>query len=306
MLPQVLGSWADAKVAAGDFAAAAAALAEAEAIADVTRARPEWNSAWLDACRFEEAGALARIDEQEHRVAGVTPPYFDYARALVYNGAGRYESALEAAQRSCDRHPLGTYSWGLVELVEGAARSGEHERASRALGQLVERTRLFSTEWSLGLEARSAALVLGDDAVAEPRYREAVERLGRARTRPDLARAQLVYGEWLRRKGRRLDAREQLRTAHGLFGAIGMPVFAERARRELAGTGETARKRTDETRADLTAQESQIARLASEGFTNPEIGAQLYLSPRTVEWHLRQVYLKLGIHSRRELRTGCA
>src|SRR5262249_51251026 len=135
-LPQVLGSWADANVASGEFAAAAAALAEAEAIAEVTRARPEGNSAWLDAWRFEGAVALARIDQQEHRVAGVVPPHFDYARAIVYNGAGRYEAALEAAQRSCDRHPLGTYSWALVELVEGAARSGEHERASSALAQL--------------------------------------------------------------------------------------------------------------------------------------------------------------------------
>jgi DNA-binding CsgD family transcriptional regulator len=302
-LPQVLGSWADAKVASGEFTAAATALAEAEAIADVTGAKPEWNSAWLDACRFEEADALARIDRQERRVVGVVPPFFDYARALVYNGAGRYESALEAAQRSCDRHPLGTYSWALVELVEAAARCGEHERASRALEQLVERTRLFSTDWALGLEARSAALASADSRVAEPLYREAVERLGRTRTQPDLARAHLVYGEWMRREGRRLDAREQLHTAHDMFDAIGMPVFAERARRELAGTGETARKRTDETRADLTAQEAQIARLASEGLTNPEIGAQLFLSPRTIEYHLRNVYPKLGISSRRQLRT---
>src|SRR5262249_55452627 len=244
-LPEALGSWAEAKVATGEFAAAATALAEAEAIADVTRARPtpDWNSAWLDAFRSEEAEALARIAEVEHRAGGIVLARFDHARAVVYNSAGRYESALEPAQRSCDRHPLGTSSWGLVELVEAAARCGEHERASRALAQLRERTRLSSTEWALGLEARSAALATGDGSVAEPLYREAVERLRLARTRPDLARAHLVYGEWLRREGRRLDAREELRTAHDMFGAVGMPVFAARARRELAGTGETARDR---------------------------------------------------------------
>jgi DNA-binding CsgD family transcriptional regulator len=188
--------------------------------------------------------------------------------------------------------------------VEAAARCGQHERATRALEQLVERTRLESTEWALGLEARSAALVAEDPAAAERLYLEAIEHLGRARTRPDLARAHLVFGEWLRRENRRLDAREQLRTAHDRFSELGIPEFAERARRELAATGETARKRTDDTRDDLTAQEAQIARLASEGLTNPQIGAQLFLSPRTVEWHLRRVYPKLGISSRRELRAA--
>jgi DNA-binding CsgD family transcriptional regulator/tetratricopeptide (TPR) repeat protein len=302
MLAQVLCSWADVNVAAGDFAAAASALAEAEAVADVTHASPDWESAWLDAWRFDEAEALRRIDLEERR-ASDRPPQFEYARALVYNASARYEAALDAAQRACDRHPLGVHGWSLVELVEAAARCGQHERASVALEQLVARTQLGATDWALGLEARSTALLSKDSAVAEPLYREAVERLGRAGTRPDLARAQLVYGEWLRREGRRLDAREQLRAAYDTFSSVGAPVFAERARRELAGTGETARKRTDDTRADLTAQESQIARLASEGLTNPEIGAQLFLSPRTIEWHLRRVYPKLGISSRRELRT---
>lgn len=137
---------------------------------------------------------------------------------------------------------------------------------------------------ALGLETRAAALLSDDPAVAEHLYREAIERLGRAHTRPELARAHLVFGEWLRRENRRLDAREQLRTAHDMFSEIGIPGFAERARRELAGTGETARKRTDDTRGDLTPQESQIAQLASGGLTNPEIGARLFLSPRTIEW----------------------
>ena len=227
----------------------------------------------------------------------------DCARAVVYNAAGRYEDALDAAQRSCKAHPYGVFNWSLIELIEAAARSGQSAQMSGALEQLVKRTRFLSTEWSRGLEARSLALSSHDPAVAEPLYRDAVERLGRARTRPDLARAHLVYGEWLRRESRRLDAREHLRAAHEMFSAIGIPGFAERARRELAATGETARKRTDDTRADLTAQELQISRLASEGLTNPEIGAQLFLSPRTVEWHLRQVYPKLGISSRKELRA---
>src|SRR5262249_35458685 len=155
-------------------------------------------------------------------------------RAVVYNGASRYEAALDAAQRSCDRHPVGTYTWALVELVEAAARCGERERAGAAFGQLVDRTRPASTDWALGLEARCAALLGDAPAVAEPRSREAVERLEQARTRPDLARAHLLYGEWLRREGRRLDAREQLRTAHDMCGEIGIPGFADRARRELA------------------------------------------------------------------------
>ena len=226
----------------------------------------------------------------------------EHARAVVYNAAGRYEAALAAAERSCELHPTGTHAWALIDLVEAAVRCGEQDRARVALDQLKDRTRLVSTEWGLGLEARCAALVADDATVAESLYLEAVERLGRARTRPDLARAHLLYGEWLRREGRRLDAREQLRTAYEMFSEMGIPGFAERARRELAATGETARKRTDDTRGDLTAQESQIAQLASEGLTNPEIGAKLFLSPRTIEWHLRRVYPKLGVSSRKELR----
>ena len=303
MLPRVLCSRADFNAVAGDFAAAAAALAEADATAEAMHAGHDWNTATLDSLRFREHEALARIEQAERKATSYSP-YFDWGRALVLNAAGRYEPALEAAQRSCDLHPLGTFSWGLVELVEAAVRCGRREHAVRALEQLVDRTRLESTEWALGLEARCSALVSEDSAVAAGLYLEAIERLGRAGTRPDLARAHLVYGEWLRRENRRLDAREQLRTAHDMFGEIGMPEFAERARRELAATGETARKRTDETRDDLTAQETQIARLASDGLTNPQIGAQLFLSPRTVEWHLRRVYPKLGISSRKELRAA--
>jgi DNA-binding CsgD family transcriptional regulator len=303
ILPRVLNSWADVNVAAGEFAVAEAALAEADAIAEATHASRDWDTCTLHAWRYGEAEALARVDVTEQTEATYTP-FFDWARAHVLNAAGRYEAALEAAQRSCDRHPLGTFSWGLVELIEAAVRSGDHDRASSALEQLGSRTRLESTAWALGLEARCAALVAQDPAAAETQYLEAIEHLSRARTRPDLARAHLVYGEWLRRENRRVDAREQLRTAYESFSELGIPEFADRARRELAATGETARRRNAETRDDLTAQEAQIARLAADGMTNPQIGAQLFLSPRTVEWHLRRVYPKLGISSRKDLRAA--
>jgi DNA-binding CsgD family transcriptional regulator len=270
----------------------------------VTGANFDCESTWLDALRFELPEALRRIDLHE-RIASDAPRHsFDHARSLVFIAAGHYDAALDAAQRSCDAHALGTYTWGLMELVEAAARSGHRERAAAALTQLSDRTRLASTEWALGIEARSAALVEGDSALAETRYREAIHRLSRGRTRPDLARAHLVFGEWLRREQRRLDAREQLRRAHELFSAIGMSGFAERARRELAATGETARSRTDQTRDMLTPQETQIARLARDGLSNRDIGAQLFISPRTVEYHLHKVFAKLGISSRNQLEEA--
>ena len=179
-------------------------------------------------------------------------------------------------------------------------RSGRRELAEDALRQLTQRTRPSGTDWALGTEARCRAL-LSEPAAAEPLYREALERLGRTRVRGEYARAHLLFGEWLRRERRRTDAREHLRTAHELFGEMGMEAFAERARRELAATGETLRKRRIETRDELTPQEWQIARLARDGLSNPEIGARLFLSPRTVEWHLRKVFSKLEITSRRGL-----
>jgi ATP/maltotriose-dependent transcriptional regulator MalT len=188
----------------------------------------------------------------------------------------------------------------LTELIEAAARSGRTEVAADAIDQLSMTTRASGTDWGLGVEARSRALLMEDDA-AERLYREAIERLGRTRVRVELARAHLLYGEWLRRANRRIDAREHLRTAHEMLAAIGMQAFAERARAELQATGETVRKRTVETRDDLTAQERQVARLAREGLSNTAIGERLFVSPRTVEWHLRNVFTKLGIRSRREL-----
>jgi DNA-binding CsgD family transcriptional regulator len=195
--------------------------------------------------------------------------------------------------------------WALPELIEAAARSGNTHIAGDALELLAEITRASGTDFGLGIEARSRALVSGPEA-AEGLYREAIGRLGRTQLRPELARAHLLYGEWLRRRNRRVDARAQLRTAHEMLGAMGMEAFAERARHELLATGETVRRRTDETVSTLTAQEAHIARLARDGRTNPEIGAQLFLSARTVEWHLRKIFTKLGIGSRRELHAALA
>jgi ATP/maltotriose-dependent transcriptional regulator MalT len=191
------------------------------------------------------------------------------------------------------------------ELVEAAARAGNADVAAGALQRLAETTRPGGNDLALGIEARCRAL-LSDGETAERLYQEAIDRLGRTPLRPDLARAHLLYGEWLRRQGRRGDAREQLRTAYGMLEAIGMEAFAERARRELNATGETVRKRTVETLDQLTAQETLIARLARDGLSNPEIAAQLFLSARTVEWHLRKVFTKLGISSRRQLRLAMA
>jgi ATP/maltotriose-dependent transcriptional regulator MalT len=191
--------------------------------------------------------------------------------------------------------------WALPELIEAAARCGDAQLAAHSLARLAEITRAGGTDFGLGIEARCRALLSVPEA-AEGLYREAIDRLGRTRLRPELARAHLLYGEWLRRENRRSDARVQLRTAHEMLGAIGMAAFAERARHELAATGESARRRTAEASDALTAQEALIARLAVDGRTNAEIGAQLFLSGRTVEWHLRKVFGKLGITSRRQLR----
>jgi DNA-binding CsgD family transcriptional regulator len=193
--------------------------------------------------------------------------------------------------------------WAAAELIEAAIRGGMSGRAADALKRLSETARASGTDWALGIEARSRAL-LSEHEDAESLYREAIDRLGRTRVRVELARAHLLYGEWLRRENRRLDAREQLRTAYEMFATMGAEGFAERARHELAATGETVRNRAVETRDELTPQEAQIARLARDGLTSPEIGAQLFLSSRTVDWHLSKVFAKLGIKSRRHLRTA--
>jgi DNA-binding CsgD family transcriptional regulator len=224
---------------------------------------------------------------------------------VLYNGLGRYEAALAGAQRACEHEDLGLFGWSLAEFVEAGARSGADEEAATALRQLDERTRAAGTDWALGIGARSRALLNGGP-MADALYREAIHRLGRSRIAVHLARAHLVYGEWLRREQRRVDAREHLRAAHDMFGRFGAEAFAERARRELQATGEMVRKRTVDTRDVLTTQEAQVAGLAADGKTNPEIGAQLFISPRTAEYHLHKVFSKLNISSRRQLRGRLA
>jgi DNA-binding CsgD family transcriptional regulator len=224
----------------------------------------------------------------------------EYVTAVLYNGLGRYQDALASAQRACEHDDLGLFGWALIELVEAGVRSDSRDAAGDALRKLEERTRAAGTDWALGIEARSRALLSSADA-AEPLYREAIERLGRTRITVHLARAHLLYGEWLRRQNRGLDARDELRAAHDMFSHAGADGFAERARGELWATGERVRKRTVETRDLLTPQEAQVARLARDGHTNPEIGTQLFISPRTVEYHLHKVFTKLDVRSRREL-----
>jgi DNA-binding CsgD family transcriptional regulator len=291
---------------AGELAAAAALNDEAEAVTEATGSHlAPYGALALAAWRGREAEALELIETNVKGVMargeGQGLALIDWTTAVLYNGLGRYEDALAPAQEAGDHREELPFAWGLAEFIEAATRSGMPGRAADALERLAETTRASGTDWALGIEARSRAL-LSEGETAERLYREAIDRLGRTRVRVALARAHLLYGEWLRRERRRLDAREQLRTAHELLSAMGMDAFAERAARELQATGETARKRTVETFYELTAQEAQIARLAGDGHTNPEIAAQLFISPRTVEWHLRNVFAKLGISSRRELR----
>jgi DNA-binding CsgD family transcriptional regulator len=250
--------------------------------------------------------ALTEAQRQEvvRRGEGLWLVATEWATAVLFNGLGRYEDALAAAEQAIAHpHELGVSTWAPTEFIEAAVRSGHPELAAGPLQRLQEISRAAGTDWALGVEARSRAL-LSEGDVADSLYREAIARLSRTRVRPALARAHLLYGEWLRRARRRADAREQLRLAYSMYSEMGMNAFAERARRERVATGETVRKRSPETRDSLTAQEAQIARLAAEGRTNPEIGAQLFISPRTVEWHLRKVFTKLGITSRTELRTA--
>jgi DNA-binding CsgD family transcriptional regulator len=295
-------------VHAGAFDAASSLIDEADAITHATDTAPlKYASLMLAAWRGDEANGLKLIEagrlEATARGEGMGLGVIEWATALLYNGRGRHTEALAAAQRGCKHDDVGLLAWALVELIEAGVRSGATEAASAALDRLSERTRASGTDWALGIEAGSRAL-LSDRRSAEPLYREAVERLARSRGVIHLARARLLFGEWLRREHRRIDAREQLHAAHEMFTAMGAEAFAERARGELLATGETVRKRTVETRDELTAQEAQIARLARDGCTNPEIGAQLFISPRTVEWHLRHVFTKLGIRSRRELHDA--
>jgi len=261
----------------------------------------------LAAFRGREAEAAPLIQATLEQAAaggqGGTVPGAHWVAAVLCNGLGRYEEALAAARQACEHeheHAF-TSAWALPELIEAAARTGSIRAASDALDLLAEGARAGGTDWGLGIEARCRAL-LSEGEEAERLYREAIGRLGRTRLRPDLARAHLLYGEWLRQQRRRGEAREELRTAHGMLEEMGLEAFAGRARRELQATGETARRHAVAA-ADgaLTVQEAQIARLARDGLSNPEIGARLFLSPRTVQYHLGKVFTKLNITSRSQL-----
>jgi DNA-binding CsgD family transcriptional regulator len=295
-------------VHAGQFAAAAALLDEADAITEATGNAPlRYTSSVLAAWRGGEERALELIKrgvkDATARGEGTAIALAHYATAVLCAGLGQYKKTLAAAQSACAHQDLGLFGWSLVELIEAAARTGNREVASAAMAQPDERTRASSTDWALGIQARSAALASEGD-VAETLYCRAIERLARSRIAVHSARAHLIYGEWLRREHRRVDAREQLRVAYAMFSDFGAAAFAERARHELVAPGETIPRRTTQARDVLTPQEAHVARLAAEGHTNLEIGAQLFISPRTVEYHLRKVFTKLGISSRKALRAA--
>ncbi len=300
-----------ALVLGGEFEKAASVAAEADAVKEATGTRhAPYGALVLAGFRGVATEAFSLIDativEATAGGQGMAVQYAGWAGSVANNGLGRYQEALAVAERASDDTPeLFVSGWALIELIEAATRTGRTSRGSRRSVRLEEHVRAGETDWALGVQARCRALLSEGDA-ADGLYREAIDLLSRTRLRPELARAHLLYGEWLRREGRRKDARLQLRTAHELLVAIGMEAFAERASHELLATGETVRKRTVETRDELTAQEEHIARLARDGLSNPEIGARLFLSPRTVEWHLRKVFAKLGITSRRELRSALA
>jgi DNA-binding CsgD family transcriptional regulator len=305
VLPVVTTYVASLHVHEGAFVAAASLIEDADAITEATDMAPlKYASLMLAGWRGNEAHGVelieaARLDATA-RGEGMGVGVIEWATALLHNGCGRYDDALAAARRGCEHDDVGLFAWSLVELVEAGVRSGDTAAAAGALDRLSARTQASGTDWALGVEAASRAL-LSDGREAEVLFCEAVERLARSRGVVHLARARLLYGEWLRREHRRVDARAQLRAAYETFSEIGAEGFAERARHELLATGETARKRTDDTRGLLTPQEAHIARLARDGLSNPEIGAQLFISPRTVQYHLRKVFLKLDVRSRNQL-----
>ncbi|MES9538014.1 AAA family ATPase [Actinomadura sp. NPDC000600] len=303
-LPQALTYRATVHIYAGQFDAAATLVEESDAILKVTghahfgfasNLLMSWRGGVEAPARFDAAVERTLAWGEGRAISGG-----HFGSALVYNALGRYQDALARAERACEHDDLGLTGFALMELVEAAAYGNAPETATTALRQLEERTTAAGTDWALGVLARSKAL-LSDGEAADLLYREAIEHLERSRAAAYLARTHLVFGEWLRRENRRLDAREHLRTAYEMLQDFGAQGFADRARRELLATGETVRKRTAGTPDGLTPQESQIARLARKGLSNPEIGAQLFLSPRTVEYHLSKVFSKLAITSRRQL-----
>ncbi len=305
-LPIHLLALSTAAARAGNFASAGSLMAEAGVIIEATGTRlAPYTELVVRALRGDETEAKALIDATMVQAAslrqGQATTVARWAAAILYNGLGRYEDARVASAASSSA-PLDMFAamWALPELVEAAARTGARDVARDAVERLAVTTRPAGTDFGRGVEARSRALV-SEGPQADALYREAIEHLGRTRLRADLARGHLLYGEWLRREGRLGDAREQLRTAQGMLTDMGINAFAQRARRELEAIGESAPTEPTETRDELTAQERDIALLARDGLSNVEIGARLFLSPRTVEWHLSKVFAKLGIRSRQEL-----
>jgi len=306
-LPLALVTRVGVHLFAGELRAAESLVAESDALAAVTDTRlfPPYGTLGVAASRGreDEFTRLVRtsIADFNARGEGMGLTTAHWLTALLYNSLARYDVAFAAAAEACvDPHELWFSNVALVELVEAASRSGRSEKAAEALALLSESTRASGTPWALAVEARSRAL-LQQGAAAETLYREAVELLRPTRLRLDLARSHLLYGEWLRRERRRVDARNELRIAHEMFTEFGMDAFAERARVELEATGEHARKRTVDTLDQLTPQEAQVSRLAAEGNTNREIAAQLFISPSTVEYHLRKAFRKLEVTSRVQL-----
>jgi DNA-binding CsgD family transcriptional regulator len=311
LLPTALTERFSMQLFAGNLAAATSLVGEAGAVTEAIGSRvTPYGAVSLATWRGRETEARTLIEASREDVVrrgeGLWLISADWTMAVLLLGLCRYEEALAAAEGAA-RHAEGLELWTWVwpEVVEAAARCGRADRARAAARRFTDFARASGTDWALGVDARCRALLSPHEDV-EDLYREALDRLGRTRIPVALARTQLLFGEWLRREGRRTDAREQLRAAHRTFVDMGMEAFAERARQELTATGASARRRVVATLDELTAQEAQIARLAGERLTNPEIGTQLFLSPRTVEWHLRKVFTKLGVSSRRELVAALA
>jgi DNA-binding CsgD family transcriptional regulator len=301
-----LNSVAWIRILAGDLTTAAQMLEEERLIAEATGNPPlVYNEMILAAWRGREVKASEFIEAilQEAAAGGLGAITATYASSVLHNGLGRHDVARDAALRVFERHTLGWGAFVVPELAEAASRTGDLASLEATLEWMTERTRGTPTDWVLGIEARVRAL-LSESEAADSLYRESINRLRRSPVRVELARGHLLYGEWLRRENRRTDAREQLRVAHEMLETMGVEAFAERARRELLATGENVRKRTVETRDELTAQEAQIARLARDGLSNPEIGARLFISRRTVEYHLHKVFAKLDIRSRNQLHRA--
>jgi DNA-binding CsgD family transcriptional regulator len=304
-LQSALNTLAGTHLLAGELTEAARLIEEDRLIAEATGNPPvAYTAMTLSAWRGQEAQAAELIEATAREATahgmGRLVSLADYASSVLYNGLGRHDAARDAARRAFERDQVGYGPFVVPELAEAASRTGDTALVRAALQWLSERTRMTPTDWALGIEARIRAL-LSEGESADSYYRESIARLGRTPVRAEFARAHLLYGEWLRRERRRGDAREELRTAHDMLEAMGIGAFAERARRELLATGETARKRRAETRDELTAQESRVARLARDGLSNPEIGVRLFISPRTVQYHLGQVFAKLAISSRSQL-----